>query len=202
MDNRRDDAAPESALIDRARNGDLRAFEQLVLRHQDRVMNLCLRLVGHYDDALDLTQDTFVRAYEALPDFRGRSRFFTWLYRIAVNTCLSHRRRRAAAPDTFASLQHAHVAEAQGARLRLLAGHPAEDPAIGAARREQHELIEQAIERLDPPLRAVVVLRDILDLDYAEIAAVLDIPRGTVKSRLHRARLALRDMLAPLWTKP
>lgn len=173
--------------------GDGAAFGEIVERHQDRLYNTVYRLVGSAEDARDLLQDTFVKAYENLENFRGGSSLYTWLFRIAVNTSLSHRRRRKwvqmgapAADDDNPNPGDAVVDTASS------------DPAEPLVAAETQDLVQEAINSLDDEHRTVVVLRDIQHCDYREIAEILEMPPGTVKSRLHRARLMLRDRLKPL----
>lgn len=173
------------ALVAAAAAGDRQAFATLVDRHQGRILALLERLTGCHEQARDLAQETFVSAYRKLSSFAGRSAFSTWLYRIACNhvAAAGRRRRPAAAPlggDAGA------VAE------------PAARFADVSARLEQEELARQvatALDRLDDRYREVVVLADMQETSYEEISAVLDIPLGTVRSRLHRGRLELRRLL-------
>ena len=182
----------DQKLIGQVLSGDCAAFGEIVERHEDRLYNTIYRLVGSADDARDLLQDTFVKAYEKLDDFRGGSSLYTWLFRIAVNTSLSHRRRRkwvqmgAPAGDDDANPGNA------------VADTAAVDPADPLIAAETETLVQEAINSLDDEHRTVVVLRDIQHCDYHEIADILDVPPGTVKSRLHRARMMLRDRLEPL----
>lgn len=182
----------DQKLIGQVLSGDSAAFGEIVERHEDRLYNTIYRLVGSADDARDLLQDTFVKAYEKLDDFRGGSSLYTWLFRIAVNTSLSHRRRRkwvqmgAPAGDDDPNPGDA------------VADTAAVDPADPLIAAETETLVQEAINSLDDEHRTVVVLRDIQHCDYHEIADILDVPPGTVKSRLHRARMMLRDRLEPL----
>ncbi len=182
----------DQKLIGQVLSGDSAAFGEIVERHEDRLYNTIYRLVGSADDARDLLQDTFVKAYEKLDDFRGGSSLYTWLFRIAVNTSLSHRRRRkwvqmgAPAGDDDPNPGNA------------VADTAAVDPADPLIAAETETLVQEAINSLDDEHRTVVVLRDIQHCDYHEIADILDVPPGTVKSRLHRARMMLRDRLEPL----
>lgn len=179
----------DGALVRRARNGDSAAFGMLVSRYQDRVLNACYRLCGSRDDAEDLTQTAFVKAYEALPRFEAKSSFYTWLFRIAVNLTLSHRRSRGRRKTI--SLDGGD----DDRRPDPAAADEDTDVARTAERNELREHLSAALAELDAEFRAVVVLKDIENMDYATIAQVLDLPLGTVKSRLHRGRLALRERL-------
>lgn len=179
----------EAELVRQAQRGDPDAFAELVARYQDRVYNTCYRLCHDHADALDLTQTTFLKALESLPRFESRSGFHTWLFRIAVNLALSGRRRSARDPKT--PLENPGVRE----RASEAAGR-ANSVARQLEQLELQQRVEAALAGLDPELRAAVVLKDIEDLDYASIAEILDVPIGTVKSRIHRGRLALREMLS------
>jgi RNA polymerase sigma-70 factor, ECF subfamily len=172
----------EDQLIARSRGGDPRAFDLLVERYQDRVYDLAYRITGHHADAQDAAQDAFVKAYLALKAFRGDASFSTWLHRIAINTALDAIRRR---PPTRTA-----PADSAGASLDPLADR--------AERVETVERIHGAIAALPLEQRAVVVLRDIQGWSYEEIAVIVEIPVGTVRSRLARGREALRAALADL----
>ncbi len=188
-------SAEDAALVQQARHGDVSAFERLVLRYQDRLVNTCWRLSGSREDAEDLAQEAFLKAFAALNGFQRRSGFYTWLFRIAVNLAVSHRRRTGR--RSTLSLH-----EVEPARDRTDSGShrpgPCEDPAAALGRREVQSCVEAALETLDDDQRAVLVLRDVEGFDYREIAAILEVSVGTVKSRLHRARMALREKLAPV----
>jgi RNA polymerase sigma-70 factor (ECF subfamily) len=175
----------DAELVRRSQRGDAAAQAGLVTRYQDRVFNLCYRMCHNEADALDLAQTAFLRALQNVDRFGGRASFYTWLFRIAVNVVLTSRRTRSRQP---ASLDGAEDSPAV----------PDRREADGAALCEQHELQERvawALGTLDEEFRAAVVLKDIEDMDYAAIAEVLDVPVGTVKSRIHRGRLMLRDLL-------
>lgn len=183
--------APEptdAELAQRAQRGSPEAFAALVARYQDRVYNTCYRMCHDHADALDLTQTAFLKALEQLPGFRGEAGFFTWLFRIAVNLTLSFRRTRARAARV-------HGAELDRRRSARIAP-PEADVAATLEQRELRERIAAALDRLDDEFRIAVVLKDIEGLDYAAIAEVLGIPSGTVKSRIHRGRMMLRELLA------
>lgn len=184
----------DAALVEQCRRGDLSAVGPFIEKYQDRVYNTCWRLCGNAEDAADLTQEAFVKAIEAIGQFDGRARFYTWVFRIAVNLAISHRRQRSRRRTV--ALHGIHRPDAADA------APPAEwlaDDALGpearAAQREEHARVLAAMETLDDEQRGVLVLRDIEQFDYAQIADILSIPVGTVKSKLHRARMALRDRL-------
>jgi RNA polymerase sigma-70 factor (ECF subfamily) len=181
----------EQALVARARNGDVAAFERLIAAYQKKVFNLAYRLSGDREDAADLAQEALVRVFRALGTFRERAQFSTWLYRIVVNVCLDHRRSRGRRQTV--SLD-APVDGDEGQIPRQTEGDDL-DPAAEVERRELHSQVHEAIGRLNPEHRAVLVMRDIQDFSYEEIAAILGVALGTVKSRLNRARFALKEQL-------
>jgi RNA polymerase sigma-70 factor (ECF subfamily) len=182
----RDIGPDDATLVPRARRGDPDAFAELMARYQDRVYNTCYRLCGDEADALDLTQATFLRALESLSRFEARASFYTWLFRIAVNLALSARRQRRRRPT---------VPLADPDDSRLARQDRRSDPAQEIDVRETYAQVQAALERLEPEFRAAVVLKDIEDLDYATIAEILEVPIGTVKSRIYRGRTMLRALL-------
>lgn len=189
----RTDPAVERGLLQRARRGDADAFAALVEPHQRQIFNLALRLIGDRDLAADLTQDALLRAYLGLARFRGESRVGTWLARITHNACLDALRWRSRHPQQ--SLDDG--APGTGAALLQGLADAAPGPEAEVLRRESEGRLLAALETLDPEFRAAVVLRDIQGMSYEEAAAVAGVPVGTLKSRLHRARTRLRELLAP-----
>ncbi len=179
-------AAPvddEKTLIRRGQAGDNDAFARLVERNQTGVYNLALRMTRDPEEAIDMTQETFLRAWRSLPGFRAEAKFSTWLYRIAYNVCLS---RRIVHPSTFAE---PGVADA----IPVPEG---EEPPALVLRQERREWVMAAMNRLTPAYRLVLDLYYWRDCTYEEIAAILDLPMGTVKTHLFRAKAALRTVLA------
>ena len=186
----------DAVLVERVRGGDIDAFGLLVSKYQDKVYNTCWRMCGHVEDARELTQEAFFRAYQSIASFQGRSGFYTWVFRIAVNLTLSHRRK--AKHRRVQSLDQVENPGARDEPLRdQVADGAASNPASRALTTELERQVERALDDLDPDHRAAIVLRDIEGFDYAEIARILEIAPGTVKSRLHRARAALRERLRP-----
>jgi RNA polymerase sigma-70 factor (ECF subfamily) len=175
-----------------ALDGRPEAFSELVKRYQDRIFNTIFRMLGDYEEATDLTQQTFLKAYMSLDRFGGRSSFYTWLYRIGVNATLDERKKRSRRPG-FTDHVVAVTADRDGRRTSN--STRTNDPAEKALVQERRRRVTNAIAALDDLHRSVIVLRDIEGMDYDEIAEVLGCPRGTVKSRLHRARCVLRDKL-------
>lgn len=188
----------DAQLLAACRNGRTDAFGELVCRYQNRIYNLAYRFTGHAHEAEEVAQEAFFKAYRALESFRGESAFYTWLFRIVVNEARSRQRFRAVRP-TEVSLSGAHPDSAERAPAEPTGQLHArgEDPAEEAGRAERKRLVERALARLDPEPRMMIVLRDIEGRNYEEIAGLLGCPKGTVKSRLHRARQALKELLAP-----
>jgi RNA polymerase sigma-70 factor, ECF subfamily len=174
--------------LKRARRGSAEALAELVTRYQDSVYNLCYRLCHHQTEALDLAQSAFLKALEALPRFEARAKFSTWLYRIAVNVALSQRRR--SRRRQCLSLDSAG-GEVRDERVNNGTVSPSEP----LERQEMQERIGAALARVDVEFRVAVVLKDIEGMDYSEIAGILEVPIGTVKSRIHRGRVMLRELM-------
>ena len=190
----------DDELIAACRKGRREAFGELVTRYQDRVFHLAYRLTSSRDDAGEAAQEAFLRAYRSLDAFRGESAFYTWLFRITVNVARNRQRYSAARPPARSiDATAARDPDGNGGPTladKLKARVP--DPVDEASRLERKELVEAALAGLDEEQRMMIVLRDMEGRSYSEIAELLDCPRGTVKSRIHRARMALRDMLAPV----
>ena len=184
------------ALVERCRQGDFDAMERLIIKYQDRIYNVILKICANTDDAAELTQETFVKVMENIGKFQGRSSFYTWAFRIAVNLTLNFRRRNIKL--AVRSLE-AQGKDDSGNKRQLLKDFlrddSASDPAGLAQRKELSEIAVKALMRLDDAQRTVVVLRDIEGMNYAQIAGVLNIQLGTVRSRLSRARSNLRDIM-------
>jgi RNA polymerase sigma-70 factor (ECF subfamily) len=177
----------DTELVVRARQGDEAAFEQLVLRHQRYVFNLAYRVLGDYTEAEDITQEAFVRVWRGLSGFRGQARFTTWLYRIVHNLCLNR----------LPGLQRELL---QTEPLEEVLADPGPSPADLFAVREQMAFLHAQMDRLPEKYRLVLTLRYLQHLSYDEIAAALEMPMGTVKTHIHRARRLLRERLSQ-WEK-
>lgn len=183
----------DQQLVQRVQKGDKSAFDLLVLKYQHRVLKLVGRFVSDAAEAEDVAQEAFIKAYRALPAFRGDSAFYTWLYRIAINTAknalVSNRRRPVdfdldlQDPDQYE--RHARLKEADTPEGVLLTD-------------EIREVVEHALEQLPEDLRTAIVLRELEGLSYEEIAEAMDCPVGTVRSRIFRAREAIDKRLKPL----
>ncbi len=179
----------EARLISRCQAGDVQAFGVLVEKHKRRAYYTALGLVGSHDEALDISQEAFVRAYRALARFQPqRSSFFTWYYQILRNLSFNFLRDRAKQPRPFSEI------EAPGNSIQHIPDESC-DPSIIAERNELKDAVWRAIDSLKAPEREIIVLRDFQDLSYKEIAETLDCPIGTVMSRLFNARKQLREKL-------
>jgi RNA polymerase sigma-70 factor (ECF subfamily) len=182
----------DGALVERVRGGDVAAFEPLVEKYRQRVYRLAYNVLRNQEDAWDVAQESFIKAYKALPSFRGQSAFYTWLFRIVMNVAHDKARQRGAAGRAFGTER---VTEEEWERTMP---DPGEEPDTAAARAEQRARITRALEALPEHHRAIIMLSDLEGLSYREIADVLNIPMGTVMSRLHNARKRLRTALGPL----
>jgi RNA polymerase sigma-70 factor (ECF subfamily) len=179
-------------LVERCQAGDLSAFEPLVEKYRQRVWRLAYNVLRDREEAWDVAQDAFIRAYQALPSFRGQSAFYTWLFRIVMNLAADRARQRAARGRAFGTER---VPEEDWERF--MADHDA-SPDRAAAQTEDRERIVKALDSLSDDHRTIIMLSDVEGLSYREIAEVLDVPIGTVMSRLHNARKRLRGALKPL----
>jgi len=182
----------ERLLLRRLRHGEERAFAELVKANQDRVFDLVYRMLGDREEALDVSQEVFVAVHAAVGRFRGEARLSTWIFRVAKNHCLN-RLKYLGRRERGRSTEISDVPEAV-----LERNAPSARPDEAVAVRETRTMVQRAIARLDEDHRLLVVLRDVEGLSYHEIAAITDQPEGTVKSRLHRARAALADIIATL----
>jgi RNA polymerase sigma-70 factor (ECF subfamily) len=184
-------ACDEARLIEHCRGGDLDAFDELVRMHQTRVYNIALRLMGDPDSAQDCAQDAFVRAFQGIRKFRAECAFSTWLYRITTNVCMDELRKRKPA-ESLSSDDETTVDPLE--RIPDTASGPEQT----VLKNERRRLLMQALNGLTQHHRAVLVLYDLEGLSYEEVAQSLRISIGTVKSRLNRARLALKERMEPL----
>lgn len=193
----------DAYLVRQVQSGHTGAFAQLVTRYQDRVHNTCLRICRNREDARDLTQDAFLKAFDAIGTFECKSSFYTWLFRIAVNLSLSHRKKSRL--RLVASLDDdggKRGREGETSAADRVADKRDPGPLAHAETNELRKLVAAAVESLDEHHRVIVVLRDIEGCDYAQISEIMDIPVGTVKSRVHRGRVALREALQRMQNGP
>lgn len=177
----------ELAIMDRFDKGNEAAFEELVLKYQGRIYNLCKHTLGDADEAADAAQDAFIKAYGSLKNFRSESSFHTWLYRIAVNTCIDYKRK----PFFESFFKNSDIGE------EMVIKHPSDRPSPEKdyESKEIRLALQNALRKLSPKLRAVIVLKEIEGLSYERMAETLDVSIGTVKSRISRAREELKELL-------
>jgi len=179
------DGISDAECVRRLQHGETEAFEILVRRHEKTIFNLVYRMLGDYAEAAEISQEVFLSAFRAVGQFRGEANFSTWLYRIALNHASTRRRS---------------LGTRQQRMLPIESANPLSDPEPGPPeileKQEIRERVQLALSQLDPEDAAVILLRDLQDVPYDEVARMLEIPVGTVKSRLHRARQALKLRLA------
>ncbi len=184
----------DKQLVKRVQEGDKRAFDLLVSKYQHKIIALIGRYVYDHDEALDISQEAFIKAYRALPRFRGDSAFYTWLYRIAINTAKNHlvsRGRRP--PDVDVDVSDAQYFEGEN-KLHDLAS-----PERNLIRQEIDDVIHKVLDQLPVDLRVALTLREFEDMSYEDISVVMDCPVGTVRSRIFRAREAIDKEVAPFF---
>jgi RNA polymerase sigma-70 factor (ECF subfamily) len=184
----------EQAIIERCKRGEHAAFDRLVRAYEKRVYNFAYRLCGHYDEANDVCADTFIRVFQAIHLFRGNANFSTWLFRIVINVYLDRRKR--ARNKQHLSLQE--YIDLEESSLVRQVEDPSPTPDRIAEEHERHDILQNAIASLPDYQRAMIVLYHTEGKSYEEIAEALSLPVGTVKSRLNRARLFLREKLGPM----
>jgi RNA polymerase sigma-70 factor (ECF subfamily) len=185
--------ADDWQLVQRVQGGDKTAFDVLVLKYQHKIVKLVMRYVQDPSESQDVAQEAFIKAYKALPNFRGESAFYTWLYRIAINTAKNYlvaRKRRPLDYDVDLQDPTQYEMQARVSDIATPEGH-----ALGE---EVREVVAEAVEKLPEDLRMAIVLREIEGMSYEEIAQAMDCPVGTVRSRIFRAREAIDSRLRPL----
>jgi RNA polymerase sigma-70 factor (ECF subfamily) len=187
-------ADTDEALVRRAQDGDERAFGELVTRYEAKVYNLAMKMVRNPEDAEDVLQDTFLRAYRAIKLFRGHSTFSTWVYRITANSALMRLRKK--------QLPTVSIEDADEREAPVNIADWTPGPVDQLLSQETRQVMNEAIEALPPEFRQVFVLRDIEELSNTETAEILGLSVAAVKSRLHRARLKVRDRLAGYFGEP
>lgn len=187
----------EAALVTRARTGDAKAFSDLVDKYERKIFRLAQHITQNREDAEDVLQETFLKAYEHLDQFQGNSKFYTWIVRIAVNQALMKLRKRKA--DRTVSMDEG-IDTGEDIVVREIAAWD-EDPEQRYSRDEINDILSQAVDSLAPPYRTVFVLRDVEELSTEETAEALDLSIPAVKSRLLRARLQLRDKLTKFFKR-
>jgi RNA polymerase sigma-70 factor (ECF subfamily) len=188
------DREVDQQLVERAQRGDKHAFELLVAKYQRRLGRLISRFVRNAAEAEDVTQDAFIKAYRALPAFRGDSAFYTWLYRIGINTAKNHLVARARRAPTSTQFDAEEAEDFEDAVLL----HEVATPENELMSKQVVEVVNASLQELPDDLRTALTLREVEGLSYEEIAAVMDCPIGTVRSRIFRAREAIATNLRPL----
>jgi len=181
--------------VRRVQGGETEVFEVLVRRHEKTIFNLLYRWLGDYDEAAETAQEVFLSAYRSIRTFRGDSQFSTWLYRIAINHAKNRLKGFGASRHRTTPLESAGPDGEEGPIAHL--PDPGPDPIQVVERMETHERVQKGLNGLNADDALLILLHDLQDVGYEEIAQILAIPIGTVKSRLHRARLALRAKLTP-----
>jgi RNA polymerase sigma-70 factor (ECF subfamily) len=184
----------ERSLLRRLRNRDERAFRELIENHRDRVYNICYRMLGNRHESEDVAQEVFITVFKQIDTFREEAKFSTWLYRVAVNHCKNRIKYLARRYDK--SRDELDDETASGANGTPIGAPVPRSPDTALEGAQMEKLMQDAIAALDDEQRIVVVLRDVEDLSIEEICEITGLPDGTVKSRLHRARLVLRKKLA------
>ena len=182
----------ETQLLEMARAGSLPAFEELVSAYEKKIYNYCLRMTNSKEDAEDLTQEVFIKVYKSMKSFKGNCQLSTWVYRIAHNICIDKYRKIKA---NVISLSHPKGRE-DGREVELASVDPS--PEEKMITREQQKFLMECINGLKPEYRSVIILRDVQHYSYEEIADILGVPLGTVKSHISRARTALREAVGSL----
>jgi RNA polymerase sigma-70 factor (ECF subfamily) len=177
----------ESRIIEKCKNGDPAALEEFISAYQDKIYNLCRHMLGNEHDAEDAAQDVFLKAFQALPKFQPKASLYTWLYRIATNTCIDYK-RKPVLESLFGSAEEGN---------RLVHDRASDDPSPEKLYQSKQtgQLLQESLDRLSPKLRAIIILKEIEELPYEEIADTLEISMGTVKSRIARAREELQKLM-------
>lgn len=177
----------DPVILGRFKNGDTSAFQEIVLAYQDTIYRLCFRMLGDHHNAQDATQDTFLKAYQNLKSFKPDASLYTWLYRIAVNTCIDYKRRSVSESlfKRFSNNENSVEQEPSGSPSPEMLS---ESGQLAAA-------LQKALGKLSKKLRAVIVMKEVEGLSYEDIAGVMDISIGTVKSRISRAREELKELM-------
>ena len=193
--------AKDRALLAAHRAGDATALPELLESYQDRLFSVCMRMVNCPERAADLTQESMVKIIMGVDAFAGRSKLSTWIFRVTMNVCLTHRRRQRLRNHLSIDLpaSRANGGDEGGASIAANltdTGERSCEETIEA--RESRRRLYKSMDRLEPDARAILILRDVQELDYKQIAEILEVPQGTVKSRLFRARAALRDQIERL----
>ncbi|MCX7917240.1 MAG: sigma-70 family RNA polymerase sigma factor [bacterium] len=186
----------ELELVERAKTGDTKAFEELVKLTQEKIYNLGLKILGNRDDAADILQETYIKAYENLPKFEGKSSFSTWLYRIATNFALMKLRK-----EKYKKISIDEIKKSSDENYKLEISDWSNSPYFQYRNEELKEILNNAINSLPPKYKTIFILHDIEGLSIGEISEILSLSIPTVKTRIHRSRLFLREKLSEYFKK-
>jgi len=181
----------EKDLIEKAKSGDIEAFEQLIISCEKKVFNIAYRMIGNYDDANELAQEVFIKAFRSIKNFKGDSLFSTWIYKITANVCLDELRKRK--NKNILSLDQ--DIELNDGDVKRQISDNAPSPDMEVESKEIKTIVNESIQQLPDDYKSVIILRDIQGFSYDEISKIVNCPEGTVKSRLNRARQALKKIL-------
>ncbi len=190
------DALTDLKLVERSRKGDDTAFAELVVRYQNKVYSIALGMIKNREDAMDITQDAFVKVHRYLDNFQGNSSFYTWLYRIVINLCIDHIRKEGRRANTDFDEKHLYSSETNE-NNDILPHNSDNNPSKLLGRKEMALRIQDAVNDLPEYHRAVIVMREIEGLSYTEMAKTMKVSKGTIMSRLHHARQKLKKSLEP-----
>ncbi len=182
----------EKDLVDRARMGDVEAFEQLIESCQKKVFNIAYKMIGNYDDANELAQEVFLKAFRSIKKFKGDSLFSTWIYKVTANVCLDEIRRR----KKRIVLSLDEDIELNDGEVKRQIPDSSPTPDLEAETNEIKDAVNKSIQELPDDYKSVIILRDIQGFSYDEISTIVNCPEGTVKSRINRARQALKKILS------
>lgn len=183
--------ASEKLLVSKSKKGDIMAFEQLISAYEKRAYNIAIRMMNNEEDAKDAVQEAFIKIFKSIKGFREESSFSTWIYRIVTNVCLDELRKR----KKYAAVSLEFEIDSDRGTTRVEIGKDEETPEDLYERQEIKELVLKTIESLKDDYKTVVILRDIQGFSYEEIATILSCSLGTIKSRINRARIVLKDKL-------
>jgi RNA polymerase sigma-70 factor (ECF subfamily) len=189
-------ATDDLTLVKRVRSGDQRAFKLLVERYQRKVYAVALGMLKDKEEAMDVSQEAFVKVYKYLDHFKGDSSFYTWLYRITVNICIDVMRRKNSAGGDMEEFDESAPMDLSEARIGALGSRLGTNPQKSALRRELAEKIQEALAAVPEKHRAILLLREVEGMSYEDLSRTLDIPKGTVMSRLFHARAKVQKILS------
>ena len=181
----------DELLVQRCKKGQLEAYEKLIKKYETKVYSLCYRYSGNYDDANDLAQEAFIKVFNSIDKFKGKSAFSTWLYRVTANVCLDEMRKQKKTPISIDKPQ-----ETEEGEVYFNLPDQKYNPEIIAEKNDLKQLVHKGISKLPKEQRIIIILREMEELSYEEISEVLEISIGTVKSRLNRARKNLKEILS------